>query len=124
MKCLFLEKEEEYKYIYLNHSFKNELQRSNHTKEYKNLLNELSVESKNFADKYPQVSIYKSIYSQINDIKNAISNNIRLSENEIYERYSTGAIAIKSFDCDQEIFGRKLQDVFGGLFEYWDIPEK
>ncbi|WP_312901930.1 immunity protein Tsi6 family protein [Chryseobacterium taichungense] len=93
-------------------------------KEYKNLLNELSVESKNFADKYPQVSIYKSIYNQINDIKNAISNNIRLSENEIYERYSIGAIAIKNFDCDQEIFGRKLQDVFGGLFEYWDMPEK
>ncbi|WP_346985765.1 hypothetical protein [Chryseobacterium sp. POE27] len=78
-------------------------------KEYKNLLNELSVESKNFADKYPQVPIYKSIYNQINDIKNTISNNIRLSENEIYERYSIGAIAIKNFDCDQKFLAENYK---------------
>ncbi|ANF52011.1 hypothetical protein A0O34_16485 [Chryseobacterium glaciei] len=95
----------------------------NTKKEYNNLLSELSIESKNLADKYPEISIYKSIYNQIIDIESMISNNIKLSENDIYKKYSIGAIAVKNFDCENDIFGRKLQDLFGALFEYWDMPQ-
>lgn len=95
----------------------------NTKKEYNNLLSELSIESKSLADKYPEISIYKSIYNQIIDIESMISNNIKLSENDIYKKYSIGAIAVKNFDCENDIFGRKLQDLFGALFEYWDMPE-
>lgn len=95
----------------------------NTKKEYKDLLNELGRESKILADKYPEISIYKSIYNQIADIQSMIHHNIKLSENELYNKYSIGTIAVKNFDCEEDIFGRKLQDVSGALFEYWDMPE-
>jgi len=95
----------------------------NTKKEYNNLLNELSIESKILTDKYPEISIYKSIHNQIDDIQNMIHNNIKLSENDLSKKYSIGAIAVKNFDCEKDIFGRKLQDLFGALFEYCNMPE-
>ena len=92
-------------------------------REYRDLLYSLRIESKKLSERFPTILIYKSIYDQISDIINNLDNNIVFSDEQIYSRYSIGAIAVKNFDCDNEIFGRKLQDAFGTLFEYWNLPE-
>jgi len=92
--------------------------------EYRELLDNLKEETKKLVDKFPEITIYKSIYNQIIDIIKRINNKEILSEQEIYQQYSIGAIAVKNFDCDKDIYGRKLQDAFGALFEYWNLPER
>ncbi|MBL4746853.1 MAG: hypothetical protein JKY08_10850 [Flavobacteriaceae bacterium] len=93
-------------------------------KEYIILLNELLKETKDLTNRFPSLSIYLSIENQIIDIIDIIEKKQRLSDNDIYKRYTLGAIAVKNFDSKKEIYGRKLEDIFGALFEYWNMPEE
>ncbi|WP_185145395.1 hypothetical protein [Apibacter muscae] len=47
-----------------------------------------------------------------------------MTENEIYNRYNFGAIAAKNFNLDIDEYAQKLSDVFGGLFDYYTMPNK
>lgn len=92
-------------------------------REYRGLLNSLAYETRELMNKFPEIAIYNSIYDQIINILEEINSGEALSEHDIYQRYSIGAIATKNFDCEEDIYGRKLQDAFGALFEYWNLPE-
>lgn len=93
-------------------------------KEYRSLLKNTLEETNDYITKFPEIVLYDSISSQISDIINTINESIVLNQEEIYEKYSLGAIAVKNFDANNEIYSRKLQDIFGGLFEYWDMIEE
>lgn len=67
--------------------------------------------------------MYLSILNQLIAINRQIANSIRLTDDQINEKYSLGAIAVKNFDSEKELYGRKLEDAFGALFEYWDLPD-
>jgi len=93
-------------------------------KEYKDLLESMLKETTDYLSRHPEIALYHSISSQIADIIHIIDKNIVLQEQQIYERYSLGAIATKNFDCKNDLYGRKLQDIFGGLFDYWNMTVK
>lgn len=92
-------------------------------KEYLDLLNKVKEESRILAEISPAMKIYASIFNQLSDVKKLLDANHTFAEEEIYNRYNFGAIAIKNFDCDNELFGRELQDLFGGLFDYQKMPD-
>lgn len=91
-------------------------------KEYRLLLDDIMKESKELVRKFPEVIMYKSILDQVLDIYEVIKKNKKLSEDQIYSRYTLGNMAVKNFDTEHELYGRKLEDIFGGLFEYFDMP--
>lgn len=93
-------------------------------KEYLNLLYKVIEESRLLANNNPSIKIYLSIYNQLTDVSILLNKGIVLKKEEIYDRYSFGAIAVKNFDCDEDLYGRELQDLFGGLFDYPLMPEK
>lgn len=92
-------------------------------KEYLNLLDKVREESRILAERNPSMKIYESIFNQLSDVKRLLDSNHIFSESEIYTRYSFGAIAVKNFDCDNELYGRELQDLFGGLFDFAQMPK-
>ncbi len=94
---------------------------ANTQKAYKDLLESMFKETCDYRTKFPEIALYSSIANQIVDIIRVIGSGIVLDEQQIYEKYSLGAIAAKNFDCGSDLYGRKLQDIFGGLFEYWDM---
>lgn len=91
-------------------------------KEYLILLKKVKEESRILAETSSAMKIYASIFNQLSDIKELLDSNHTFAEEEIYSRYNFGAIAVKNFDCDNELFGRELQDLFGGLFDYDNMP--
>jgi hypothetical protein len=97
----------------------------NRTKaKYRQIVEETLVQTKASLERFPLIGMYKSIYNQIVDIKeNIIDKNIRFSEDDMQQRYTLGAIAVKNFDLEHEEYGQRLSDIFGGADEYFDSPE-
>lgn len=92
-------------------------------KEFLNLLSKVKREAEKLANKYPEITMYLSIFNQLSDVNKLLEEGYSFTEDEIYNRYSFGAIAVKNFDCDEDLFGRELQDLFGALFEYETMPQ-
>ena len=94
-------------------------------KDFVKLVQETLTETYELKNKFPDILIYKSIYNQLCDIEEKfIVKKEFLSDNEIFKRYSLGAIAVKNFDDTVEIYARKLEDIFGSLFSYDKMPEE
>lgn len=91
--------------------------------EYLILLNKVKEESRILAETSPAMKISASIFNQLSDVKKLLDANHTFAEEQIYNRYNFGAIAVKNFDCDNDLFGRELQDLFGGLFDYQKMPD-
>ncbi|QNK64751.1 hypothetical protein H7F33_09845 [Pedobacter sp. PAMC26386] len=91
-------------------------------KEYRELLYSVLKETQILINNFPDAAIYKIIQEEVSDILNIIENRGKLSEDEIYERYTIGKIAEKSFDSEKDHYKLKLQDVFAALFEYENLP--
>ena len=67
--------------------------------------------------------IWISIISQIKDIREKIvEKHILFDWEEIYERYSIGAIGIEYFDDDDEMHMR-LCDIFHGAVHYFELED-
>lgn len=82
------------------------------------------VETKNYCDQFPSIAMYLEIYNQLVDIQSLIvDQNKVFSEDELYSRYTLGAIASKNFDLEHEIYAQKISDIFGGMFDYGQMPE-
>ncbi|TWP28384.1 hypothetical protein ETU08_09065 [Apibacter muscae] len=96
----------------------------NTKKEYNLLILKVKKETEKLFYKYPEITIYKIILDQLIDIISSLKSNKKFTDNEIYKRYNLGAIAVKNFDCDEDLYGRELQDIFGGLFDYHQMPDK
>ncbi len=93
-------------------------------KEYRELMEEILIETHGFVVKFPQITMYKSIFDQLYDIKNTIIiQQKELDEDEIDERYNLGGIVSKNFDSENELYARKLEDIFGAASEYYTLPE-
>lgn len=99
---------------------------NNRTKKYyKEILNQTILQTKELLKTSPQIQIYHSIYNQLIDIlEEVVKNNNVFSENELYARYSLGALAAKNFDLENDEYAQKLSDSFGGTFDYHKMPEK
>jgi len=68
--------------------------------------------------------MYQEIYNQLLDINElVVVQERKISDDEIYSRYTLGAIATKNFDLEHEIYAQKLSDIFGGSFDYYQMPE-
>ena len=90
---------------------------------YNQILNETLDMTKDLMTRFPEISMYNVIYDQIVDIKkNVIESGKRLTEDEIYKRYNLGSIAVHNFDTDHDEYGIRLTDVFGGCFDYHEVP--
>lgn len=92
-------------------------------KHYKEILEAAIAETQLLKDKFPELIMYKGILEQLLDIKkNIVDENKVLSEDDIYDRYSLGAIAVKNFSLENDVYAQKLSDVFGGAFDYYQMP--
>ncbi len=98
----------------------------NRTKnKYKEILNIALNETRLLVERNPEMGIYKVIYDQLTDIKdNIIIKNKIFTENEIFNKYTLGAIAVKNFDIEHDEYGQKLSDIFGGAVDYHQMPEE
>ena len=122
MVLMYRQAAEEAKFMYLKiNKMKDKYIEVNTKKAYKDLLKSMLKETNDYLTRFPELTLYHSISSQIADIIHVIDENIVLEEQQIYDRYSLGAIATKNFDAQNELYARKLQDIFGGLFDYWDM---
>jgi hypothetical protein len=91
---------------------------------YKNILADVLEQTKKYVDEFPSIPMYQQIYNQHLDIKELIVIQHKiLSGNEIYNRYTLGAIASKNFDLEHEVYAQKLSDILGGSFDYHEMTE-
>jgi hypothetical protein len=91
---------------------------------YRQIVNETLAQTKNLLERFPEIGMYKSIYKQIEDIReNIIGKGVKFSADEIQDRYTLGAIAVKNFDLEHEEYAQRLSDIFGGADEYPASPE-
>jgi hypothetical protein len=91
---------------------------------YKEILDAVTTETELLKEKFPDLMMYKSILEQLLDIKKIIvDENKVLSEDDIYDRYSLGAIAVKNFSLESDEYAQKLSDAFGGIFDYYEMPK-
>ncbi len=91
---------------------------------YNKIIAEAILETKALMEKFPEISMYKSIYDQIVDIQDQIIiKKIIFTEAEIFDRYSLGSIAVKNFDIENDEFAQKLSDIFGGSIDYSTMSE-
>lgn len=68
--------------------------------------------------------LFNVILMQLEDIKeNIVDKQILTDEDEINDRYTLGAVAIKNFEEDPEMESR-LCDIFGGAIEYASMPDE
>lgn len=64
------------------------------------------------------------IYDQLVDIqKNVVDEGLYSEWEQINERYTLGAIAVKNYEEDDEMYQR-LCDIFGGAVMYSDLSEE
>lgn len=92
-------------------------------KEFRDLIEEMIKETANLILRFPQIEMYQSIYDQLQDIKyTIIVNKKELTEDEVDERYTIGAIVTNNFDSEKELYARKLEDIFGAACEYFELP--
>ena len=97
----------------------------NTKKYYQKIVKETLEQTKELAARFPDIPMYQSIYNQIKDIQeNLIDKRVYFSENQIFKRYSLGAIAVKNFDLRHEEYAQRLSDIFGGAIEYPEMPEE
>ncbi|MBK2266493.1 MULTISPECIES: immunity protein Tsi6 family protein [Francisella] len=98
----------------------------NRTKKYYQTIVNLAIkETEAILEKNSKITLYNSIYNQLLDIQEQIiNNNAILSEDELYDRYSLGAIAVKNFSLENDEYAQKLSDSFGGAFDYSSMPER
>ncbi|WP_312076431.1 immunity protein Tsi6 family protein [Chryseobacterium sp.] len=98
---------------------------NNRTKKYyREIINSALLETEKLLKMSPEIIIYQSIYNQLADInEKIIKNHIIFSEDELYNRYSLGALAVKNFDLDNDEYAQKLSDSFGGTFDYNEMKE-
>mgnify|MGYP007056261469 CR=1 FL=1 len=67
-------------------------------------------------------SLTQNIYDQLLDIqKNVVDEKIYSGWEQINERYTLGAIAVKNYEEDEEMYQR-LCDIFGGAILYSEMP--
>lgn len=92
---------------------------------YNKTIEEVILESKLLVKKFPEITMYESIYNQVLDIKmQIITNKMIFTELEISNKYNLGAIAVKNFDLENEEFAQKLSDIFGGSIDYHTMPKE
>ena len=92
-------------------------------KEYLLLLSKVMQESQLRANAYPGITLYRSIFNQLVDVRTTLKKGDFLKADDIYVRYNFGAIAVKNFEPDTDLYARELQDLFGGLFDFYRMPE-
>lgn len=94
---------------------------TNETKAYyREILDATTSETERYVRKFPEISMYENILSQLQDIKEKIVvEQIVLTEDEVFERCSLGAIAVKNFDLENEEYAQRLSDIFGGAMDYY-----
>lgn len=92
-------------------------------REYRELLTAVLEETQLLINDLQSVVLYKVIFKEVSDINELIAKKKKLSEEQIYKRYTIGSIAVKNFDSENDLYSLKLQDIFGGLFEYYDLPK-
>ncbi|QNK61049.1 hypothetical protein H7F33_10675 [Pedobacter sp. PAMC26386] len=91
---------------------------------YRNILSDVLQQTKTYCEEFPLITMYQEIYNQLLDINELIViHEKKLSDDEIYDRYTLGVIAAKNFDLEHEIYAQKLSDIFGGSFDYHEMPE-
>lgn len=66
----------------------------------------------------------QNIFDQLNDIqKNVVNEGLYSGWEEINERYTLGAIAVKNYEEEEEMYQR-LCDIFGGAIVYHELPDE
>ncbi|QNK61051.1 hypothetical protein H7F33_10685 [Pedobacter sp. PAMC26386] len=93
-------------------------------KEYRNVIQETLLETEKLISKFPELSIYQDIRSQIMLIKeDVLIKQLRMTLFEIIDKYTLGAIAVKNFDLEHDPYAQKLSDIAGLSCKYFDLPE-
>ena len=68
--------------------------------------------------------LIQNIYDQLADIKKNVVDEYMYSEwEQINERYTLGAIAVKNYEEDDEMYQR-LCDIFAGAIMYSELPDQ
>ncbi len=94
-------------------------------KDYIEIIETTLLESHYLMKRFPEVPMYENIYNQIESLKKfIIENKVDLSKDYVFEHYSLGAIAVKNFDSENDIFAEKLMFIFGLSYKYKDLPNE
>ncbi len=90
---------------------------------YKKILKDTIVIVADSLEQEPDVLI-QNIHDQLVDIqKNIVDNGLYSDWELINERYTLGAIAVKNYDEDDEMYQR-LCDIYGGAILYSELPDE
>lgn len=90
---------------------------------YKQILNETIAIVAHLLEQEPDV-LTQNIYDQLVDIQKNVVVEGRYSDwEQINERYTLGAIAVKNYDEDDEVYQR-LCDIFAGAIMYSELPDQ
>ena len=90
---------------------------------YKQILKDTIVIVDDLLVTEPDV-LTQNIHDQLLDIqKNVVENAMYTEWEQINERYTLGAIAIKNYDEDEEMYQR-LCDIYGGAIMYSELPNE
>jgi len=72
----------------------------------------------------PPTQLIQSIYAQLLDIREfVVKSQSIVDDEEIFERYTLGAYAVKNFEKGNELRER-LCDIFGGAMQYEELDDK
>jgi len=87
---------------------------------FRKILDEAIIQAKHEFDSYPDIKLNESILLQLVDIKKqVVENGVRFSEDEAYERYSLGILALRNFGGeDENDYPKKLSDIAWGISYY------
>lgn len=90
---------------------------------YKKILKDTIVIVADSLEQEPDVLI-QNIHDQLVDIqKNIVDNGLYSDWEQINERYTLGAIAVKNYAEDDEMYQR-LCDIYGGAIMYSEFPDE
>lgn len=82
--------------------------------EYRKVIDETLLETRELIQRFPELQIYKSIYDQILQIReDVLVRNLKMTLFEIIDKYTLGGIAVKNFDLEHDIYAQKLSDIAG-----------
>jgi hypothetical protein len=92
---------------------------------FKTILHEALAQAKEEYNSTPDIQLYASIYNQLIDIReNIIDKEKVLTEEEAYEKYSLGVIAVRNFSEQEGNYPKKLSDIAWGISHYPTMAEE
>jgi hypothetical protein len=89
--------------------------------QYFEVLTDAIHQTENYISRYPELSIYTNILTQLLFIQNIVMNEKRVPQKDEVNRVSLGSIAVKNFDYENDPYADLLMDCYSKFLRFKDL---